>query len=336
MIFTNGHPSPKIDTPDSSQPRLIFKAVGFFSLITIGVPSNAIILSVFTHVRVTEKKLLPSNAILSMLALVNLLVIISKGLPQAIHSIGIRNILNDIECKILSFMYRICRGMTICVTCLLSCNQCIILAPSSKSWLSLKQKIPPNLPWVMLLLWCINIAIYPSCLIHVRAIGNYTTSKYTLHLEFCNHDFMTFESYVANGIAIALRDFFFVGSMTLASCYIVLTLYKHGKQIQGMRSSDKNPGKSVEYKASRAVVLLVTIYVALFGLDSCIWIYTLTVSRVSPVISDARVFFGTLYAALSPIVIIKTNKKIKTSLMCRSKDRLLASDATLTDSKEHQ
>ncbi|XP_063301980.1 olfactory receptor class A-like protein 1 [Pelobates fuscus] len=314
--------------------RLIFKAVGFFSLITIGVPSNVIILTIFVHIRSTEKKLLPSNAILSMLALVNLLVIISKGLPQAIHSIGIRNIFNDTECKIFSFMYRICRGMTICVTSLLSCNQCIILAPPSKTWLSFKQKIPRNLPWIMLFLWCINIAIYPSCLLHVRAIGNYTTSKYTLHLEFCNHDFMTFESYVANGIAIALRDFFFVGSMTLASCYIVFTLHRHGKQVQGMRSSDKNPGKSVEYKASQAVVLLVTIYVALFGLDSCIWIYTLTVSRVSPAISDARVFFGTLYAALSPIVIIKTNKKIKTVLVCGTTNRIQATDSTMTDTTD--
>ncbi|XP_053311871.1 olfactory receptor class A-like protein 1 [Spea bombifrons] len=315
--------------------RLIFKAIGFIILIIIGVPSNVFILAIFIHTKITEKKLLPSNAILTMLALVNLLVIITKGIPQAIHSIGIRNILNDTECKLFSFMYRICRGMTICVTSLLSCNQCVILAPPSKSWLILKQKISPNLPWIMLCLWSINIAIYPSCLIHVRAIGNYTTSKYTLHLEFCNHDFMTFQSYVANGIAIALRDFSFVGSMTLASCYIVFTLHRHGKQVQGMRSSDKNPGKSVEYKASRAVVLLVTIYVALFGLDSCIWIYTLIVSRVSPAISDARVFFGTLYAALSPVVIIKTNKKIKTTLICNNKkEQIHSTDTTTTDSSE--
>ncbi|KAM4795749.1 olfactory receptor class A-like protein 1 [Rhinophrynus dorsalis] len=305
--------------------RLIFKAVGFFSLIIIGVPSNVIILVTFIHVRITEKKLLPSNAILTMLALVNLLVIISKGIPQAIHSVGVRNIFNDSECKIISFTYRICRGMTICVTCFLSCNQCIILAPPSNMWLILKQRIQTNLSWTMLLLWCINIAIYPSCLLHVRAIANYTTSKYTLHLEFCNHDFMTFASYVANGIAIAVRDFFFVGTMTLASCYIVFILHRHGKQVQGIRSSDRNPGKSTEYKASRAVVLLVTIYVALFGLDSCIWIYTLTVSRVSPAISDARVFFGTLYAALSPIVIIKTNKKIRSVLKRNTKKNIIHS-----------
>ncbi|KAG8589318.1 hypothetical protein GDO81_006348 [Engystomops pustulosus] len=305
--------------------RLIFKAVGFFSLIAIGIPCNVIILVVFIHVRRTEKKLLPSNTVLTVLALMNLLVIFSKGFPQAIHSIGIRNILNDIECKFISFTYRICRGMTICVTCLLSCNQCIILAPSTKFWLYLKQKVPKNISWIMVLLWCINGVIYPSCFLHVRAIANYTTSKYTLHLEFCNHDFMTFVVYVANGVAIALRDFFFVGTMTLASCYIVFMLHRHGKQVQGIRSSDKNNEKTMEYKASLAVVLLVTIYVALFGIDSCIWIYTLTVSRVSPGISDARVFFGSLYTALSPIVIIKTNKKLKTILMCKTKKGLLQS-----------
>ncbi|XP_075469239.1 olfactory receptor class A-like protein 1 [Ascaphus truei] len=315
--------------------RLIFKAVGFFSLISIGLPSNMMILASFIHVRITERKLLPSNAILSMLALVNLLVIISKGVPQAISSVGVRNIFNDIECKTISFTYRICRGMTICVTCLLSCNQCIILAPPSKSWLSLKKRVPANMPRIMLLLWCINCAIYPSCFIHVRAISNETTSKYTLHLEFCNHDFMTFASYVANGVAIAMRDFLFVGMMTLASCYIVFMLHRHVKQVQGIRSSDRNHGKSAEYKAARAVVLLVTIYLALFGIDSCLWIYTLTVSRVSPAISDARVFFGTLYAALSPIVIIRTNKKLQTTIKCSSKKSLIPSaETTMTDTSE--
>ncbi|XP_077337287.1 olfactory receptor class A-like protein 1 [Lithobates pipiens] len=304
--------------------RLIFKAIGFFTLIAVGVPSNVIILTIFIHIRAREKKLLPSNAILTKLALVNLLVIFSKGLPQAIHAIGVRNILNDTECKFISFTYRICRGMTICVTCLLSCNQCIILAPPLKTWLFLKQKITPNISMIMVLLWCINCAIYPSCFLHVQAIGNYTTSKYTLHLEFCKHDFRNFAIYVANGIAIALRDFFFVGTMTIASCYIVFILHRHGQQVKGIRSSDKNPGKTAEYKASQAVVLLVTIYVMLFGIDSCIWIYTLTVSSISPAISDTRVFFGTLYAALSPIVIIKTNKKIKGMLMCHSNKNLLS------------
>ncbi|KAE8622787.1 hypothetical protein XENTR_v10005386 [Xenopus tropicalis] len=308
--------------------RLIFKAAGFFSLITIGIPANLIILIIFMQIRFSEKKLLPSNSILAVLALVNLMVIFSKGVPQALHSVGVRNILNDTECKLISFTYRICRGMTICVTCLLSCNQWIILAPPSKTWLYLKQGVAKSLPWIMLLLWFINIAIYPSCLIHVRAIANYTTSIYTLHLEFCNHDFMTFESYVVNGVAIAFRDFFFVGTMTLTSCCIVFLLYRHGKRVQGIRSSDKNLSKTMEYKAARSVVLLVTIYVALFGLDSSIWIYTLTISRVSPVISDTRVFFGTLYAALSPIIIIKTNKKIKTVLTCRIKTNLLESSDT--------
>ncbi|KAM5180726.1 olfactory receptor class A-like protein 1 [Mantella aurantiaca] len=315
--------------------RLIFKAIGFFTLITVGVPSNLIIIGIFVHLRIKERKLLPSNVILTKLAMVNLFVIFSKGFPQAIHAIGVRNILNDTECKVISFTYRICRGMTICVTCLLSCNQCIILAPPLKTWLLLKKKIAQNIPSIMVLLWCINCAIYPSCFFHVHAIGNYTTSKYTLYLEFCNHDFMNFAIYVANGIAIALRDFFFVGTMTLASCYIVFMLHRHGKQVKGIRSSDKNSGKTAEYKASQAVVLLVTIYVALFGIDSCIWIYTLTVSRVSPVISDARVFFGTLYAALSPIVVISTNKKIKTMLMCHSNNSLLPlSESTNSDNSE--
>ncbi|XP_069098243.1 olfactory receptor class A-like protein 1 [Pleurodeles waltl] len=313
--------------------RLILKAIGFSSLVSIGIPGNVLILATFIHIRILEKRLMPPNVILSGLAAANLLVIITKGIPQMVKSFGIQNIFNDYECKTISFMYRVSRGMTICITCLLSCNQCIIIAPPSKSWVSLKKKVPRNITVIIIALCCVNCFIYPSCILQVRAIANYTTSEYILYLEFCIHDFMTFTSYVANGTVIALRDFLFVGLMTLASCYIVLMLYRHRRQVHGIRSSDRNTGRTAEYTAARAVVLLVSIYVLLFGLDSGLWIYTLFVSRVAPAISDARVFFGTLYAALSPIVILKTNKKLLNTLQCTQRKGAIepSTESTTTD-----
>ncbi|XP_029429405.1 olfactory receptor class A-like protein 1 [Rhinatrema bivittatum] len=308
--------------------RLVFKALGFFLLVGIGIPGNIIILLKFTHLKITEKKLLPANLILTMLALVNILVVLSRGIPQSLTAIGITDIFHDYECKCFIYVYRVCRAMSICVTSLLSCYQCIVIAPATSVWLFLKRKVTPNVTVVIFFLWGINLSIYPSCILYSYAMNNSSMSEYTLNLEFCYVAFSTYTIFVANGSVFACRDFLFVGLMMLASCYIVVILHRHRKQVQGIRSSDRNPGRTAEYQAARSVVLLVTFYVLLFGLDSAIWLYTLLLSRVGPMVTDARVFFGSLYTAVSPIIIILTNKSLQAPRQYTRKKILLHSPET--------
>ncbi|OCT91596.1 olfactory receptor class A-like protein 1 [Xenopus laevis] len=302
-------------------PYTLLKAIGFLLLVIIGIPGNVFIMMQFTYLKITEKKLLPTNFILMVLALVNLLVILSRIIPQSINALGVEELLDDTECKFVIFTYRVNRAMSICVTSFLSCYQCILIAPNTKIWMYLKHKVTQNVVAIILFFWIINIAIYPYVFFSSHARRNQTTSPYTLHLVYCDSDFLNYMAYIVNGSIYSLRDFIFVGPMALASSYIVFILLSHEKSVKGIRSSDRTQRRSVEYRASKAVILLVALYVLLYGLDNCMWIYTLTLSNVTTNMGEIRIFLASSYASLSPIVIIITNPKLQQNLLTCSKKR---------------
>ncbi|KAM4795746.1 olfactory receptor class A-like protein 1 [Rhinophrynus dorsalis] len=291
--------------------QLIIKAIGFILLAVIGIPGNLYILVKFAFIKIIEKKLLPANAILMVLALMNLLIVFSRIILQYLNAIGVENFLDDSKCKFFVYTYRVSRAMSICTTSLLSCHQCILIAPKTRVWFFLKQKVTQNILLITFAVLVINLILYRTSIMYAIVQKNSTTSPYKLRLVYCDMDYLTYNNYIVNGAIFASRDFIFVVLMTLASTYIVYVLVCHERSIKGKRSSDRAQGKSAEYKASRAVILLVILYVILFGFDNSMWIYTLTLSNVTPDMNEARIALACSYSALSPIVIIATNPKLQ-------------------------
>ncbi|XP_066561769.1 olfactory receptor class A-like protein 1 [Amia ocellicauda] len=296
--------------------RLVLKAAGFICLDVVGIPGNLTVFLFFCYLRLSDGHLSLNDLILSKLAFVNLVVVLCRGIPQALTALGIQNLFGEYGCKVVIFTYRIGRAMSICITSLLSCYQCIIIAPGSTRWMVLKQRFPKCIPQIILLLYGLNIAVCPAGFVFASTVPNSTIPEYTLNLEFCIVAFPGFKAFMANGVMYIIRDFAFVGIMAGAAIYIVLILYHHRKQMRGMHGSDRNQRKTAE--ASKSVLMLVTMYVILFGLDNVMWVYTLCVTRVHPAVSDTRVFFASCYSALSPVFIITTNKKIAARLNCFS------------------
>ncbi|KAM4048599.1 olfactory receptor class A-like protein 1 [Anomaloglossus baeobatrachus] len=291
--------------------RVIIKAFGFLLLLIIGIPGNVFVCLQFTYVRIIERKLLPTNIIMAILSFFNFFVLFSRIIPQSLNALGVENLLNDTECKLVIYTYRVSRAMSICITCLLSCHQCILIAPMKHVWMYLKQKVTQRSMVVILAFWIINLCTYPFFILNAYARKNGTTSVYTLHLVYCKADFLNYQSYIMNGMFYEVRDFVFVVTMILSSSYMVCILFYHGRSMRRMMTMNTSQRRVVHYKASSAVIALVALYVALFGLDNSLWIYTLTLSDVSPDMNDTRIFLASSYAALSPILIIITNPKLQ-------------------------
>ncbi|OCT94299.1 hypothetical protein XELAEV_18011967mg [Xenopus laevis] len=266
---------------------LLIKAIVFILLALFGIPGNIYIILKFCSIRVIEKRLLANNTILTVLAFVNLLVVLSRVIPQSMQAMGVENLLDDTRCKFVIFTYRMSRAMSICITSLLSCHQCILIAPTTNVWVFLKQKVTRNVSFIILVILLINLLLYPASILYSNSRKNSTSSPYTLHLVYY---------------------FFFVGMMALASSYIVYVLLQHAQTVKAIRSRSQR--KSAEQKASRAVILLVAFYVLMFGLDNAMWVYTLTLTNVTADMNDARIVLSCSFATLSPMVIIATNPRL--------------------------
>ncbi|KPP60155.1 vomeronasal type-1 receptor 1-like, partial [Scleropages formosus] len=289
-----------------TEARLVLKALGFICLVVVGLPANLSVLLLFCRLRLLRSRLPPNDFILGNLAIVNLIVLLCRGIPQTLVALGLRHFINDQGCKAAIFTYRIGRAMSICITALLGCYQSVSVAPATPFWNSLKRWLPPHLPHAIILLYSLNFLVCTgSILFSESPPANGSIPEYTLNLEFCIVVFPGLQAYVVNGVVYSVRDVVFVGLMVLAAAYMLLVLYRHRQQVKGLRGASQ-----ASVGASQAVLLLVCTYVVLFGLENVLWGYTLSVSRVLPAISDARVFFASCYSALSPVLIIATNRRL--------------------------
>ncbi|XP_039605781.1 olfactory receptor class A-like protein 1 [Polypterus senegalus] len=296
--------------------RSIVKASAFLILTLISTPSNIAICCAFLDMLLTDGKLMPTDVILFHLALANLMMALSRSLPQTLTAFGCTNLFDDLGCKIIVFCFRLFRGLSISLTCLLSIYQAVIISPNITKMAVLKNGLARCLLPLIIFLYafctatCLNPILYA-----VSKLINNTVPPYTYNLEFCFIPYPDAASYVSAGLINFFRDFVFILLMTFMSVYILVLLYQHGKKVKSIRSSDRGQSDSrPETKASQAVVTLVILYVIFFGVDNIIWLYSLSVLKAISLVNEVRVFFAALYSSVCPVVVIATNPKVKAKL----------------------
>uniref|UniRef100_A0A3Q1GCC0 Vomeronasal type-1 receptor n=1 Tax=Acanthochromis polyacanthus TaxID=80966 RepID=A0A3Q1GCC0_9TELE len=291
---------------------LTIKGVSFLLQTGLGILGNTVVLLAYAHIIYTEPKLLPVDMILCHLAFANLMLLLTRCIPQTMTVFGLKDLLNDPGCKVVIYAYRIGRALSVCITCMLSVFQAVTIAPAGPHLSRLKPALPSLVLPTFAGLWLLNMAVCIAAPFFSMAPRNGTVPAFTLNLGFCHVDFRDNLSYVINGVAVSGRDFAFVALMVGSSGYILLLLHRHSHQVRGIRRSQGG----AETRAAKTVVTLVVLYVVFFGIDNVIWIYMLTVPKVSPVVADMRVFFSSCYASLSPYFIISSNKKVKAKIVC--------------------
>lgn len=298
--------------------ELFVRGMLYLTLTVVGVPGNATIILAFLLLLYQKNHLLPSDVIVLHLACVNLLVVVVRCLLETLASLRLPSILGDVGCQVVIFVYRTSRSLSIWLTFVLSAYQCLSIAPPGSRWASFRNVLAQYLGFVFLFLWVLNTCMSSAAILFSFGTKNFSSlSNHGINVQFCYVNFPSKLSIQANGAAQVGRDVVPMALMALASLIILVFLYKHSQQVKGLRSSGSSGG-GAERRAAKTVVALVTLYVVLYGVDNGIWIYTLTVRKAmaSSLISDLRIFFSSLYAALSPVVIIASNRKVNGMLRC--------------------
>ncbi|XP_044141636.1 olfactory receptor class A-like protein 1 [Bufo gargarizans] len=307
---------------------LTLDIISYLFLDLIGIPGNLFILFAFLHTFHCKGKVTTGEIILSKLALSNLLVILTWGIPVTLQSTGMYMVFGDLSCQISLYLYCVGRAMSVSITSLLGCFQCISITPLNRRWSRVKRKLLDHLFTVMLFLWAFNLIISSTRLAYSTASIKNITSTYIMSYSFCFVVFPNYLLYIGNGIIYVVRDLFFLTLMMLTSGHLLYVFYQHGKQVNSIPTSNT---KHAEIQAAKAIFTLVMMYIVSFGLDNFFWILTLCTFTLSPRFTDARIFFDSCYSAISPIVIISTNKKIQKGLQCTRKKRDLQAVKTISN-----
>ncbi|KAM6980863.1 olfactory receptor class A-like protein 1 [Aplochiton taeniatus] len=306
------------------------KGVSFLLQTGLGIMGNAVVLAAYVNMVLTESKLQPVDMILCHLTFANLMLLLTRCVPLTMTVFGLKDLLTDPGCKVVIYVYRITRSLSVCITCMLSVFQAATISPAAGPRMSkVKTHLPSLVVPTFVFLWLLNMAICIAAPLFSYAPRNGTVPAFTLNLGFCHVNFQDSLSYVINGVAVSGRDFAFVGLMLGSSGYILVLLHQHSRKVRAIRRSK---GGGAETRAAKTVITLVVLYVVFFGIDNVIWISMLTVVKVSPVLNDMRVFFSSSFAFLSPYFIISSNKKVKARVMCASAEQEQPADTR--DSKD--
>lgn len=304
------------------------RAMLFLSLTVIGVPGNIVVIVAFLLLIHQESWLLAADAIVLHLACANLLVVLVRCLLEMLASFRLVNVFGDVGCRGVIFIYRTSRALSIWLTFLLSAYQCLSIAPPGSKWASARVLVAQNLPLLFLFLWVLQTSMsVGAILFSVSAKNGTTPATSAVNVEVCYVNFPSDIIKEVYGAVQVSRDVVPMTLMTLTSLIILVLLYKHSRHLKGLKGAGHAGGGSggAEQRAAKVVVALVTMYVVLYGVDNGLWVYTLTVRQTmsSSLISDLRVFFASLYAALSPLVIIASNRKVNGRLRCVAQEKPL-------------
>ncbi|XP_069488803.1 olfactory receptor class A-like protein 1 [Ambystoma mexicanum] len=292
--------------------HILAKGVLFSFMTTTGLLGNCFVFLAYLLIACQQQKLVSAEILLLMLALANLLYDLTLALPHTVFIFHLKYLLSDEACKADLYLARISRALSICLTSLLSSCQCAALA--SRRWRYFRLKSVHQLCLSASSMLLISMASSISTVFFSAASGNATSLNYTFHLGYCLVIYPDRYSFHLIGFATFARDLVFVVIMAFSSTYILLILYRHARQVRGMRSSDRMNQGGAESQAIKMVVTLVVVYVIIFGLDNTLWFYQFTLPREIEFMTDLRFLLSAAYASIFPIVVLSFNRKVSLKL----------------------
>nr|XP_004670951.1 putative vomeronasal receptor-like protein 4 [Jaculus jaculus] len=269
-----------------------------------GIVGNVLIFGKYVYdvLVVTEKK--PLDLILVHLAFSNIVIICSIVVSDAAIKLYFKIFLGDVGCKVVVFLGRMARGLSICTTCLLSMVQAVTVNPRITLWRKLKPQTAGQVLPYLLLFWLLNSLVSSNLLFYITAISTVNRSGVDRYAGYCN---MLPSRLTVRWLFLslmALRDVVFQSLMGWSSASMALHLYQHHKRVSYLHSSKYVKNSSPEIRATLSTLILMTCFLVFYWVDFIFSFYTGSTLTQDSIILIIKSFLNFGYAVFSPFVLI--------------------------------
>ncbi|XP_027290066.1 vomeronasal type-1 receptor 4-like [Cricetulus griseus] len=245
---------------------LIIKII-FLSLTTIGILGN---FSVFHYYLVCygHCKLKTVDLIHVHLMAANTLIILSRGVPNTMAAFGLKQFLNDIQCRLLLYIERIGRSVSIGSTCLLSVFQAVTISQKEYCCKDQKVKAAKYIGCSISLLWVLYILIHFIFFVNplFKRYSNNVTGKQDFgHCSIAGRDGISDSLYAA---LVVCPEICLSLLMARSSGSMIVILYRHKQRVQHIRSTHGSSRTSPESKATQNIMALVSTFLAFYTVST--------------------------------------------------------------------
>ncbi|KAM4805433.1 putative vomeronasal receptor-like protein 4 [Urocitellus parryii] len=282
----------------------------FYPQAGIGISANTFLLYLHTAAVFVGHKPRLTDLPITHLALIHILMLLTMGLLVSTDIWETQDILGNFKCKVLVFLNRVMRRLSICTTCVLSVLQAITISPSG-SWLAhFKLKSTNPIVGLFVFLWVLTMSLSSNLLLCTVATPNKTQPDLLFVTDRCSFLPMSHIHKSFFLTLMACRDVFFVGLMVLSSGYMVLLLYRHTQRSQHLRNSRFPPKSSPEQRATQSILLLICCFAILYCTDSLISMAIGLTWTNNAILVCVQMLVANGYGTVSPLVLITADTQI--------------------------
>ncbi|XP_010813630.2 LOW QUALITY PROTEIN: vomeronasal type-1 receptor 4 [Bos taurus] len=246
----------------------------------VGILGNFSLLCSYIVLHVMGYRLRSTDLILKHLIVANSLVLLCKGVPETMAIFGWKQIRSDFGCKLLFFLHRMGRGMSIGSICLLSVFQMITISPWNSRWAALKVIAPKYTVPSIFLCWILQMPV--NVIFPIFITGKWSHNNITEERDYgCCSSIQTDQKNIKTRDALyaallSSPDVLCLGLTLWAGGSMVLILYRHKQQVQHIRRTDASSRSSPESRATKTILLLGGTFVCFYTLSSIfqvLWLF---------------------------------------------------------------
>ncbi|XP_052037623.1 vomeronasal type-1 receptor 90-like [Apodemus sylvaticus] len=218
------------------------------------------------------------------------------------------NIMNDFICKATSYINRMMRGLSICITCLLSVVQAVMISPSASLLAKFKHNLKKYMIYSFSYFWSFNLSFSSNRIFYVVAYTNVSDTNQVKVTKYCSLFPMT---YRIQGLILTMTtlDIFLIGLMLTMSTYMVIVLFRHQRQCKHLHNIN-HLRASPEKRATQTILLLVFFFVVTYWVYFIISSTSLLLWMYHPVILTIQKFVMKAYPTITPLVQISSDNQI--------------------------
>ncbi|KAM5236268.1 vomeronasal type-1 receptor 2-like [Ctenodactylus gundi] len=273
----------------------------FLAQVVIGILGNFSVLCHDMGLYFSGYKSKPTDSILRHLTVANSLVILSRGIPEAMAALGLQDFLSDLGCKLVFYAHRVGRGVSMGSTCLLSVFQVITVSSRSSTRADVRPRyigLANVLCWVFYMLLNIRIPEYIS--------GKWKNVNITETLDFryCSSNLHDKGRDLDYAGFILTSDALCLGLMTWASGSMVFILSRHKKQMRHVHRTSVSPRASPETRATHSILALVTTFVSFYTLSSVTFMCFNFVDKRTQWLVNTSALINACFPIVSPFILL--------------------------------
>ncbi|XP_046321935.1 vomeronasal type-1 receptor 4-like [Marmota monax] len=283
-------------------------AVGiiFLAQTVVGALGNSSLLLHYLVLYFTGCRVRHTDLILQHLIVANLLTLLCKGVPHTMAAFGMKGFLGDLGCKLLFYLHRVGKGMSIGSTCLLSVFQAIKISPGDSWYSELKVKSPNYIGFSIHLSWILYIflnVMFPLVMTGKLSNRNITSLKDFGYCYVVRREKTTGLLFAA---LLTFPDALCVGLMLWASSSMVLILHRHKQRMQHLHKTVSSRS-SPETRATKTILLLVSTFVSFYTISCICQICLALISNPTWFLLNTTAVITGCFPAVSPFLLMSSN-----------------------------